>query len=149
MSGPQFNEPLEQQDTEWFNPLEQEQCVDVREGDSPRPTRYRVPPGGSKMIPSKYDNVVQRVYNGVIIGGQAPQLIKRNVVGPMDKLAPELDTEAVKKQTAELEAARAVIAQTNAANAAAAAGARAAEADAGIRAKTERTAPVAKKPPEL
>jgi hypothetical protein len=100
MPGPNFNEPIEESFSEWFNPLDREQYVDIREGDSPRPTRYRIPSKGSKTIPSRYDSVVQCVHNGVIIGGQAPQLVKR---GSDVILDDALNTELSKKKQAEAE----------------------------------------------
>lgn len=132
MPGPQFNEPIEEQYTEWFNPLDVDQVVDIREGDAQRPTRFRVEAGRSKAIPSRYDNVVHRVHNGVIIGGQAPQLVKR---GSDEKLDPALNTDIVSRRNADQEASQAVLAQKAASDVAQAAGARAADADDALRAR--------------
>lgn len=117
---PNFIEPLEETFTHWHNPLEVEQYVDIREGDNLRPTRFRVPPGGTTRISSRHDSVVQRVHNGVIIGGQAPQLVR---VGGTDQLDPALDTEQAKRREAEARHAQAELqrqtAERNAAIAAA------------------------------
>jgi hypothetical protein len=130
MGGPQFNEPIEETFTEWFNPLDVEQYVDVREGDSPRPTRYRVPAGGTKQIPSRHDSVVHRVHNGVIIGGQAPQLVRR---GSSDHLDDALNTELHKKKVAEAELAQAALQKQVAEENAAVAAAKIGEADKNLK----------------
>lgn len=126
MPGPNYNEPIEETFSEWYNPLPKEQCVDVREGDARRPTRYRIPPGESKLIPSRHDRVVQRVHNGVVIGGQAPQLIKRGSDAVLDEA---LNTELAKKLKAEGELAIANMKKQAAEDAAIIAAGRANEAE--------------------
>ncbi len=127
-----FQDPIEEQYTEWYNPLDVQQHVDVRQGDSPRPTRYRVPPKGSTLIPSRYDSVVHRVHNGVIIGGQAPQLVKR---GSTDKLDDALNTELDKKRRADAEIHRQALAKQVAEDAAAKATAESAAAEKALRSR--------------
>lgn len=141
MPGPQFHEPLEERYSQWHNPLDVEQHVDVYEGDNRRPTRYRVPPGETRPIPSRYDRVVHRVHNGVIIGGQAPQLVK---VGSNEKLDEALDTEKDKKRRAEKELAQASLQKQVAEDNAAVAAARVGEADKKLQARESK-----KLPPDL
>lgn len=121
-----FNEPREETFSEWYNPLDVEQHVDIREGDAAHPTRYRIPAGGTKMIPSRHDRVVQVVHNGVIIGGQAPQLVKRGSNAVLDDA---LNTELSKKKKAEQDLAVANLAKLAAEDAGISAAAARAEAD--------------------
>lgn len=71
-----FAEPQEERYTTWRNPCDVEQYVDLHDGDSRVPTRYRFKPGETKKLPSRFDSAIQRTHNGVIIGGLAPQLVK-------------------------------------------------------------------------
>lgn len=149
-----FNEPVEELYTTWYNPLEVEQYVDIREGDNPRPTRFRVAPGGTKDIPKRYDSVVHRVHNGVIIGGQAPQLVDRT---SDDKLDPVLDTDLAKKRNAEVALSLAAFNRKEQDDAVIVAAARAAEADRRLQARAaaeqqeaaKREAPVAQTAPQV
>lgn len=104
----QFNEPREERTTQWHNPLPHEQYVDIVHGGESRPTRYRWKPGETKTLPSRYDRVIHTVYNGVIIGGSAPQLVN---LGSNAKLDTALDTEAVHRRQAEADAAAAMLAK--------------------------------------
>lgn len=139
----QFNEPIEETFTEWFNPLDVEQVVDIREGDAPRPTRYRIPPGGSKSIPSRHDRVIHFVHNGVIIGGQAPQLVKR---GGTDQLDEALNTDVAKRRRGEAELAQADLLKQTATEHAAVAAAKVTDADRKLRARETRVGGL---PPDL
>lgn len=130
MPGPQFVEPREETYTQWHNPLDVEQYVDVYDVDPKRPTRFKIRPGETKPIPSRYDNVVHRVYNGAIIGGQAPQLVR---VGGTAKLDDALNTELDKKKRAERELATAALQKQTAEENAAIAAAKAGEADKNLR----------------
>lgn len=88
-----YSEPREEAYTTWRNPLDREQYVDLHDGDSPTPTRYRFAPGEEKKLPSRFDNAIHRTHNGVIVGGLAPQLVK---VGSKDRLDTALASEARK-----------------------------------------------------
>lgn len=101
-----YQEPVEETYTEWYNPLDVPQYVDIFHDGQPRPTRYKWAPGETKPVPSRYDRAIHRVENGVIIAGLAPQLQK---VGGDAKLDPALDTEGVKKRQAQVDAHRAAL----------------------------------------
>lgn len=151
MPGPAFQEPIEETYTEWFNPLDTEQWVDVHMGDvSQPPTRFRIPAGAKKPIPSRYDRCVQVVHNGVIIGGQAPQLQR---IGGTDKLDPVLNVAAQEKRRAEQEAVQAVVAKKIAEDQLDAATTKAAEAEKSLRSRAPRApaspTPAAALPPDL
>jgi hypothetical protein len=130
-----YNEPQEEQYTEWFNPLDEPQKVDVYVGNDKKPTRYVVPPGGTKLIPSRYDRAIHTVHNGVIIAGLAPQLVKvasRGKPVPEEerpKLDPALDPNLQKKKEAEAKQREAEAAKRAAEDAAAVARVTALDAD--------------------
>lgn len=98
MSSIQFREAVEATFTQWRNPLGFELYVDLKEQASGPPTRHRWKPGETKSLPSLYDNAIQRVHNGQIVGGKAPLLEK---VGADLKLDPALDMFAAEKQQRE------------------------------------------------
>jgi hypothetical protein len=135
MPGPQFNEPQEERYTQWHNPLSETQYVDVREGDSPRPTRYTVPPGKTVPIPSRYDSVVHRVHNGVVIGGQAPQLVQ---VGSENRLDPAHDTGLQERERAKADKERAAFVKKQAEDEIVLAAAREREANAKAEARAKQ-----------
>lgn len=93
----QFYEPQEETYTQWHNPLQVEQYVDLHVGDSPRPTRYRFAPGQKRQLPSRFDHAIHRVHNGVIVGGLAPRLVR---VGSTDRLDDALKPEGWQEEAA-------------------------------------------------
>ena len=123
--GLHYLEPKEETYTTWRNPLPHDQCVQIFHDGDRRPTLYRCPAGGEVKIPSRYDYAIHRVHNSTIIGGLAPQWVK---LGSTDKLDPALDTRAVEKKQAEVEAARAAVVKREAEDSLLVANARAAKA---------------------
>lgn len=101
--------------TEWYNPTDDDVVLELhvdtpglttrkvrfRSGEVPKPLTYRERTGNIKavvraksstILSSDYDNAIQKVVNGVIVSGLAPQLKKQGCkVTP--KLAPALDTQ--------------------------------------------------------
>lgn len=144
-----YTEPVEEKLTQWHNPLAVEQHVDLFVGGERRPTRYRWKPNETRALPSRFDRAIHTVHNGVIIGGLAPQLVN---LGSGDKLDAALDTEAVAKRQAEIEAAAATVARKAADDALIAAAAKKADAEAAETAKAEaakKAEEAAPLPPEV
>ena len=61
------------QQTTWRNPTDHEVRFSIFEGPG-RVAKMKVPPGNSVALPSVYDDAIQTVREGVIVGGLAPQL---------------------------------------------------------------------------
>lgn len=139
----QIIEPVEETYTNWFNPLERDQVVDVRQGAVNGPvTRYRIPAGQTVPIPSRYDQIVQRVHNNVIIGGQAPQLVRHVRDGDEPPFLDDaLNTELAKKKRAAAEQANAEADRKIAEERAALASVEASAADKKLKAQQQRLPP--------
>jgi len=97
------------QSTTWINPSDEEvfmKFFDVngyRNGNSPdakvEPAQFSeflIKPNEEVTIPSKYDNAVQRIRDGVIVAGQGPRLQKKGQPKiPMHKsIDPDYATKA-------------------------------------------------------
>jgi len=96
--------------TKWKNPTSQ--VVRLRLCTTPRPRfRYEpvtsqwtdvvIPPGEVVELPAEFDNAIQRVRDGVIYSGQAPQLV--NLAEPDRTIHPALvapDPQAARKPSA-------------------------------------------------
>jgi len=90
-------EPTERKTTRWKNNKNFVQQFILIDND--QPTLYKFAPGDEKTIPSIFDFAIQRVHNGVILGGEAPQLT--NLDKPELKLAEFLDTDLQERKAAE------------------------------------------------
>jgi len=63
--------------TKWTNPTDK--AVKLRLFVSPGQTvEYTVPPKGEAAIPSQFDHAVQKLREGIIVGGLAPQLVRED-----------------------------------------------------------------------
>ena len=65
------------QQTEWQNPTLHAVAFDIFYGPGKPKEFVEVKPGDSVMVPSQYDNAIQTIRDGVIVGGKAPQLVAR------------------------------------------------------------------------
>lgn len=130
-------EPTEQSVTRYKNERSFEQSFVV--WDNGRRVQYKFAPGEEKTVPSIFDFAVHRVLNGVIVGGEAPQLT--NLDRPELKLATYLDTEAEKRREAEAKLVQAQLDKQKAEQEALLAAARLAQAEADAKAKAAQSAP--------
>lgn len=103
MPSPAFLEPKEATYTEWHNPLDVPQHVDIHEDAGLPPTRYTWKPGETRALPSRYDFAIQRLdpTGEMIVGGLAPRLVK---VGSTFKLLPALDPDIAAREQAKADA---------------------------------------------
>jgi hypothetical protein len=102
MNAPSYLEPKEETLTHWYNPLSEPQKVLVYGDDFRRPIRYSWEPGETKALPSRYDTAIHQVHNGAVIGGLAPQLVRKDK--PDLKVDPALKTGPFLDKAAEVEA---------------------------------------------
>lgn len=97
----------------WQNPTEQTVTFRVWRGpeSSQKPWLYlSIPPGQERSFPSEYDDSIHtKDKNGIIVGGLAPQLVKKGVPHRMD---PVLDTHLQERKRALDNAARALAEKT-------------------------------------
>jgi len=91
------SQPTERKLTRWKNNKSFVQQFTLIDNGNPRV--YRFEPGDEETIDSLFDHAIQRVHNGVILGGEAPQLT--NLDRPELKLADFLDTELQARKEAE------------------------------------------------
>lgn len=59
--------------TKWFNPLDVPQVVTLWMEGKKRRIEWK--PGETKELPSLFDSSINTVHNGVIVGGEARQLV--------------------------------------------------------------------------
>lgn len=114
--------------TKWFNPLEVRQRVVIPMEGHKRTITWE--PGETKEVPSIYDGAINIVQNGVVVGGEARQLV--NVSLPEDKrpkLHEAFDSRLIEQEEAAARAAAMALHQRSQENLALIAAARAAEAD--------------------
>jgi len=104
-------QPVAEQFTEWTNPLDDEQSVVLDAGGNNRGIRYTWKPGETKTLPSHHDRAIHRVHNGVVMGGLAPQLVRK---GQTETVDPALDTRATARKEQEIAVARAAAAKASA-----------------------------------
>lgn len=60
--------------TNWKNPTSQDVRFEIFM-DAGKVMKVHVPSGGTKALPSEYDQGIRTVRNGVVVGGLAPQLV--------------------------------------------------------------------------
>ena len=90
--------PAAARQTTWHNPMDYPIRLQLL-GHAQRMEFYEVEAGGDLILPAEYDRGVQVRKNGVVVQGQAPQLIK--VGAPPAKIHPALDVEAQKRREAD------------------------------------------------
>lgn len=125
-------EPVEETNSIWYNPTPHQQVVDFYDVNPRQGTRYKIPAGGSREIPSRYDFAIQKVlcsdpacrakqhgfcmvgHEGQVMGGMAPALIKKGQSRAAFPLDPALDPSLQEKRSLEAEAAAAALAKKTA-----------------------------------
>jgi hypothetical protein len=85
--------------TTWHNPTDKDAILDMQ-NDTGAFERHVVPAMGDAIIPAVYDVAVQKVRNGVIVGGKGPRLIRKGD-GPAPVLHSALDPEKIAEAEAE------------------------------------------------
>ena len=119
-------EATEETSSTWHNPTEHAQTVTFHD-TNPRGTKYTVPAGGTREIPSRYDFAIQKIecldpvcrnslhhlcmkgHAGVVMGGLAPALMKQGQTRSSHPLDPALDPAISQKRAAEAAQAAAMI----------------------------------------